>query len=681
MHTVFNKHKILFTIVVSTIEPGRKQVDSENGDSMNGDALLDVSVDVEMDKESSSSSSTSSDREEDDAAYKTTVSATATDTEPDTELFKEDTEPNEAASDKDTTHNSLPANRFDAGTAAKDERSEAAKLIDIEGHTESTAIASPSPVRDDNDDDALLKSTVLADDADDLHINVVDVVKDKDIDPMVSNVNDDDDDVPSDTHCAAADCIPDNITENIAADEQSEVVGLHDLPMATDSNLSDDLVKTADETKSVAAAATTTDTLCELTADTEPCLEKMPVEALVLEATQDLVCVGQDDDDKMLSTVNASDDHCDRDDNDDDEYEPKSAKIQRLNDTCDTSVLVAPSVELAVVSPPQSEPPTEIDSIDVAMPTLADDVALPGAKYVVTVFHPIETIISSTQEMLPHAAISELVTEAVTPGTSCADADTLEAEGNIEPVEILAAAAVPSTDDIDLGAAEPLTVLPTIEESSLEMLPDVLSSVNVVVSELFDDAKSPSIVCETVAAATNDQQPTIADQPIAEPVVSCVESTSAEAVVGNEPLTPQIEIKDIAAEPSAADTQPDSTAVIEEATAAAVVVVVEPVYAAPAAAIDTNAESVVDVNVAERMAVEETLGDAMQQQPTTGDLEHVVQPVDVDIALQQQQQQSTIVAETAIVENAMESAPIIPAANEDEQMEVDESNSIDSMDL
>ncbi|KAG4079673.1 hypothetical protein HA402_009059 [Bradysia odoriphaga] len=42
-------------LVVSTVEPGHRTMGSENGDSINGDPLMDINVDVEMDKEPSGS--------------------------------------------------------------------------------------------------------------------------------------------------------------------------------------------------------------------------------------------------------------------------------------------------------------------------------------------------------------------------------------------------------------------------------------------------------------------------------------------------------------------------------------------------------------------------------------------------------------------------------------------------
>ncbi|XP_037038413.1 serine/threonine-protein phosphatase 4 regulatory subunit 2 [Bradysia coprophila] len=51
-------------LVVSTVEPGHRTMGSENGDSINGDPLMDINVDVEMDKEPSGSCVTSMDEKE-----------------------------------------------------------------------------------------------------------------------------------------------------------------------------------------------------------------------------------------------------------------------------------------------------------------------------------------------------------------------------------------------------------------------------------------------------------------------------------------------------------------------------------------------------------------------------------------------------------------------------------------
>ncbi|KAJ6634785.1 Serine/threonine-protein phosphatase 4 regulatory subunit 2 [Pseudolycoriella hygida] len=64
--------------VVSTVEPGHRQMGSENGDSVNGDPLMDINVDIEMEKEPSSSCTPAAEEKSVDEQSESAMEVTST---------------------------------------------------------------------------------------------------------------------------------------------------------------------------------------------------------------------------------------------------------------------------------------------------------------------------------------------------------------------------------------------------------------------------------------------------------------------------------------------------------------------------------------------------------------------------------------------------------------------------
>lgn len=551
----------LVFLVVSTIEPGRKQMDSENGESVNGDAMLDV----EMDKESAvagSSSTTATERLVPIASHTTTsadeITTTTENTAPE-ETIKENRD-----EDVKDTDDAMMTEQTSSSVTPKDDAEH--KLIDIEGN------------------ESLENFKADETDSDEQHINVVD----EDRDNKESSSSDANKTAHEDKKDAEKEINEEQAT-NEDADEKSDtdtekLKNIFEIIADPFVNDDDDDEEQTDETSSDSLEVAGSSSVVGSEEETKN-------KSNVISST----CI-DDDAESKTNSADELDTSTQSESVKPDECSPSAAKIPRLSeDVTETSTKVDDDVN------------------DGVQETLADSDAMLKA------LEPnILSDISSSSQVETTPTEVQQETEQLTE----------------EKEEIPLTETELKTDDAAASVSSE-SMATTTEEPTSVLSPSALD-ISIATDEL-----EKIIVPEIIAADANvEALLAAAVDPIESPIEAVVFKSVNAAETPAEVPTKSIE------EPLLEIQQPLQK-----------VPIVETVTAITAEGITENPE---------KMSIEE--------------MDNQAAPIHLLSTPPSPSSSSTAVTPSG--ESAMEAAPIIPSSiADDEQMDVDESNSIDSMDL
>lgn len=491
-YTIFHARRWIFLTVVSTIEPGRKQADSENGDSMPADIMLDSDVEKDM------TGMSDSDKTFADNSAKATVStpvATAS-----TSDSRKETE-NGIAEDKDVVIAAVPApNIIDAEPSLNvvSDSKDDAKLIDVEGGS-------------DLQEDSIVDSSQDAEP----HIDVVDDVKEKD--PIAIELNME---------------VPDKPEEMLIADPTLDETPFEQIKIKEAVTEPDEMLQ-SDIDDAAKDAEMEEELLAEPVADVNIVDSPGIVIASVIEATTGAVI-------DITSEIFSPDEKINIEEENDFIFEPKSSKIPRLDNpevstTLSTEAPEAPPTEIKEIVTPVEEPtptPQLVESAvtEDASPIIEEPVSSPLAT-------PSENISSNESIKITEVAESDKT-----------EFSTITSEPVInEPDSVTSPEPIKETEN-----EKPTEICTTIDTPVEDVLTDAASEISdavivaeptVPIEEVTEPVtETPAIIPETIIPEVSIPEKTeeMAVEEVETPVSVATSDTAMDAAPIISPVVEEI---------------------------------------------------------------------------------------------------------------------------------------------